>query len=96
MATRRACATGPNGENYNEAGRKAAKEEIGSTNIKWKDFTKHLKGINYKFDRKGAGSHQIWKNSEDGHEISIHDGLADGTFGGVLDRVYGMDGEGQS
>jgi predicted RNA binding protein YcfA (HicA-like mRNA interferase family) len=59
----------------------------------YREVTKRLRVFGFRFDRTGAGSHEIWRHAETGRKVTIpHHArdMAEGTLRAIL-REAGID-----
>lgn len=59
----------------------------------YREVAKRLRVFGFRFDRAGAGSHEIWRHSETGRKVTIpHHArdIAEGTLRAIL-REAGID-----
>lgn len=55
--------------------------------FKYKEVTARLKRVGFVFDRHGAGSHEIWRNSLTGNKVTVphhSKDMAEGTLRAIL------------
>ena len=82
-----------------EGGRAQANKDLGTGGeVKRKDLIDHIKALGYtEVKGGGKGGHAEWHHTAEDHSVLIPSGttLKRGTVGGILDKVYGLDGEGQ-
>lgn len=61
--------------------------------FRYREVTKRLRTFGFRFDRAGAGSHEIWRQSETGRKVTIPhhaSDMAEGTLRAIL-REAGID-----
>jgi predicted RNA binding protein YcfA (HicA-like mRNA interferase family) len=55
--------------------------------FRYREVTQRLRVFGFQFDRPGAGSHEVWRNSKTGRKVTIphHTGdMAEGTLRAIL------------
>ncbi len=61
--------------------------------FKYRDVARRLRRFGFEFDRQGAGSHEIWRQSTTGRKVTIPchaKDMAEGTLRAIL-REAGID-----
>lgn len=61
--------------------------------FRYRDVARRLRRADYRFDRPGPGSHEVWRHERTGRKVTLphHDGdMAEGTLRAVL-REAGID-----
>ena len=61
--------------------------------FRYREVTRRLRTFGFRFDRAGAGSHEIWRHSETGRKVTIphhSSDMAEGTLRAIL-REAGID-----
>lgn len=59
----------------------------------YREVARRLKKFGFQFDRPGAGSHEVWRQSQTGRKVTVphHSGdMAEGTLRAIL-REAGID-----
>lgn len=55
--------------------------------FKYKEVVKRLRSLGFRFDRSGAGSHELWRHEKDGRKVTLphHPGdMPEGTLRAIL------------
>jgi predicted RNA binding protein YcfA (HicA-like mRNA interferase family) len=55
--------------------------------FRYREVTRRLRTFGYRFDRSGAGSHEVWRHAQTGRKVTIphHAGdMAEGTLRAIL------------
>lgn len=55
--------------------------------FRYREVAQRLRVFGFRFDRPGAGSHEVWRHSETGRKVTIphHSGdMAEGTLRAIL------------
>ncbi len=55
--------------------------------FKYREVVRRLRAFGFVFDRSGAGSHEVWRNTSDGRKITLpHHSrdMAEGTLRAIL------------
>jgi predicted RNA binding protein YcfA (HicA-like mRNA interferase family) len=55
--------------------------------FRYREVTRRLRAFGFRFDRAGAGSHEVWRHSQTGRKVTIphhSSDMADGTLRAIL------------
>ena len=61
--------------------------------FRYREVTRRLRAFGFRFDRAGAGSHEVWRHSQTGRKVTIphhSSDMAEGTLRAIL-REAGID-----